>query len=1260
MFDLFGDAGDIDFDFDDDIPPPALVKQPEKEKEEKKKKVCNRSMRCWTAGAVLADPYGWLVPGSACTCTGAHDLAPRVCCTPPNKPPPFPKKKKDKSRGDASDLSDYDIFADVDVASKEDKKKRDKDDSGMASDSGYDTATSKRSKAERKAEKKAAKEAARTAAESVSAPAVPAPKAATRAPVGPDGRPMAAPAADAASKAAPTPSGSGQGGSGQGGKRAVAAKPATSAEHAAPTKPAAGASKPKHGKSVTITEPGSAGKAVQGAEDEDVQYVESKLPLAVMRAFKAVDGDGSGTVDVSELRACLDKITSDLGIQVTKASAEQLLAKFDRDGGGSLDLDEFGAFISALRESVDTKSRNPDNGGKPKPSWYKHPHIPPAVRHAFETCDMDKTGSIAATELRRMFTMIDRQLGFTVTRRATDEVLAKYAGVEGDRKVSADEFASLVDELQALSPKALAASLDSPDVRIRWRAASELKKDPAALEAQAKAISLKLAHQDPGVRLVALDVLTACPSPVLAPVAPQVSALLADPVWYVREATVLCLASLDQHVLRDHAIELIDTLEDERDAVGSSVRQAAVQALGKLKPESISSYLLSRTREITKKGASTRAPLPPPPPVNAQPSTLSKVVSKVRPGSAAPPGRATPASPARFTAAVAGERPSSEMRAAAGVGSLQGGNVLMQGSPGATYTAHRTFAPVSWPGAKLPPGMSNNDLNSEPGVISPYARPSRLESARQWANQDRPRTSSAFEGPPSLAPSGDLLTSASWMTHPQPGMMAHVQTHTPHVHEPADLSNVYRLQQQQIEMQHAQQQQLQLQQEQLQQLQQLVKAPLFSQSMPSPTPQQQGLSMPRSSAWQYDQLQPEPSDHLQHAHLAPSTPQAPQHQHREQSLGWQQLRHDEPPQNNPHLQQPHKQEPVKTPRPQQQSRLMPSPALQQPKQPPQRAAHPQLHTPERPTAHVYHASTPISPQRPASGASPTVQPQLLSGSAARETASFSSNSGGSAHLGGSGMTQGARLSSTMPPQPPAAACTAMELYDSREARPRNQRLGHTWSGGVESRDAWESDLATRKDLLDLKRELANLREELDLRRQMQSLILETRDLRSEMASEARWIRSESVLGGPAAMLEAQAPQGGPWAMHGSSHSTFTPMQPHSATQFSFAPGASQIAPSHATPTFPAWTQRPMPEPHWSPSQSYSPVRDHASHSVTVIPNTRPTEQMATPLDTLVRHLSGQAAAPAMRSPVSSASKAGQPRPHEQRAIPMALSTPGLM
>uniref|UniRef100_A0A7S3WAP6 EF-hand domain-containing protein n=1 Tax=Emiliania huxleyi TaxID=2903 RepID=A0A7S3WAP6_EMIHU len=446
-----------------------------------------------------------------------------------------------------------------------------------------------------------------------------------------------------------------------------------------------------------------------------------------------------------------------------------------------------------------------------------------------QAVDVECSGVLRARDLRRTFMLVDRQLGFTVTRRATDKVLSQYEG-DGDHAVTAEEVARLVEELQRASPQALTVALESEDVRTRWRAASELKQDAAALELQAKALSLRLKHQDPGVRLVVLDVLAACPPAALAPVAPQLSELLADGVWYVREAAVLCLAALDPHVLRSHAIELIDALEDESDAVGTAVRQAAIDALGSLRPDSISSYLLSRTQGLAhdprralrpqyarREGQQHR----PPPPPNAQPSTLAKVANRMRgTGSAS----RTVASPVRTV------RSQPDQQQAAGTRRKPAGGL---------YSAHRTFAPVSWPGARLPPGMRDDDLHSEPGRIapasrpsrldlarhgcnssggvsepeasSPLARPSRLEAARQWAAQGEPLMNAALEEISSLSRSvGEVqqrpMSGPDPATLPVPSLVG-------------QLSSGH--QQQQWQQQQQQQwQQMQMQWQQLQQTQQ--------------------------------------------------------------------------------------------------------------------------------------------------------------------------------------------------------------------------------------------------------------------------------------------------------------------------------------------------------------------------------------------------------------------------------------------------------
>ncbi|EOD38114.1 hypothetical protein EMIHUDRAFT_97998 [Emiliania huxleyi CCMP1516] len=408
-------------------------------------------------------------------------------------------KKKDRGSGE-SDFSDFDatdLFAPLPPAANAQSTNApsaEKADKAKALPSAAKAASAGSSPAPAKQASQAEQNAAHKAAASPSA---------AKQSIGPDGRPMATTlAAPTAAAAAGTPK---------------KAKPAKNVSIASPE-----------------TGTGNGGEEAPAPEPE----LESKIPPEVRRAFAAVDKDGNGSVDVAELRRCLERIGKELRLAVTEEAAARALEAFDEDNSQTLDLEEFCAFVAELRRASAAREWRvlAKTKPKPKPSWYQHPRIPLVVQRAFQAVDVECSGVLRARDLRRTFMLVDRQLGFTVTRRATDKVLSQYEG-DGDHAVTAEE-------------------------------------DAAALELQAKALSLRLKHQDPGVRLVVLDVLAACPPAALAPVAPQLSELLADGVWYVREAAVLCLAALDPHVLRSHAIELIDALEDESDA---AARQWAAQ-----------------------------------------------------------------------------------------------------------------------------------------------------------------------------------------------------------------------------------------------------------------------------------------------------------------------------------------------------------------------------------------------------------------------------------------------------------------------------------------------------------------------------------------------------------------------------------------------------------------------------------------------------------------------------------------------------------
>mmetsp|Transcript_11270 Transcript_11270/g.31227 ORF Transcript_11270/g.31227 Transcript_11270/m.31227 type:complete len:1240 (+) Transcript_11270:127-3846(+) len=1194
------------------------------------------------------------------------------------------KKKKDKKKSDHSDGSDLDIFGNSPATPKKEKKKKKKKDKSGASDSGYDTPPSSKPQTGKQAAKdtgtmKSAGQAAAPAA--VASVASTSAKKEAKGPLGPDGRPKAVPSASPGVAVAQKAKSSDSNAKSSPGS-SVAAKnvplasrsaPSTSASSSAKLPSGTSMDKREQGKSVTISDP-----ETDRTDDEDAPFVESKLSSSILRAFKTMDSDGDGVIDMSELRRRLDHITANLGIKVARDTAEDVLAKFDPHGEHSfLDLDQFGCLMDALKESASAKTRVSTHGDKPTPSWYKHPHIPPAVRHAFEACDMDETGSIHASELRRMFTMLDRQLGFTVTRRATDEVLAKYDGSATDRRVSADEFAALVDELQAISPQALAASLDSPDVRIRWRAASDLKKDPAALESQAKSISLKLAHQDPGVRLVALDVLTACRSQVLAPVAPQVSSLLADPVWYVREASVLCLASLEPHILRDYAIELIDALDDEYDVVGSSVRQAAVQALSKMKPESISSYLLSRTREITKKASAVRPSLKAPPrPAHTQPSMLTKTVNKVRPGSSIS-SRHIPAS-VRFSAEVPGHRPNLAACASASDAPLRDSTVVRPGdlacrAPGAT-----TPASENWAGVCLPEEMSNGRVRSEVGFPIPDGRPSRLDSAHKRAGQ---QGVNGFQDEEPMVRSlrGDKTVSTQ-MPQPPPIRMSSPTDHvTAHFDRTVELGAIQQLQRQQMEMQQVQQQQLHIQHQQLQQLQQHLHSSFSPQREQQPQavlhacngePCEATASSLTQTSTQSFSAPSFPNAALAHHAVA--------RQHRDAaSANLAELQYErDPPTKKPSLaafaaQMPTQRRTLAQSQNQHSHQKLSSlPSSQSPAKPAQNTPLPRSGTVSR--------NSSLSPYDPKANTGLFVdddvtppervaltQPQFTDSH--RDPRLFAS-------IGYPRSRRGGPMSSTPTPQlgqvllsttslkPQSGACTAIETYDGSRRQETNGATGHTWSSERSPNNSWDGELITRDDILDLKRELATLREELDLRRQMQSLVSETRDLRSEVISEARGLRAE-LLSEARGLREdscIQESQESSWSPHDLTRSTFAASPSPSRLQSAHGRALMETPTPQAVPPFPAWAQRPVPDTSVTSTQAYTPVRNHSHQTVTVIPNQRPSEPLATPLETLVRHLGSQAAAPAMRPPSQPMAKAGLPRPHAQKSTQMTLSTPGLI
>jgi hypothetical protein len=71
------------------------------------------------------------------------------------------------------------------------------------------------------------------------------------------------------------------------------------------------------------------------------------LDCSVRSAFERYDRDGSGTLEVSELRQALEAA----GLEVDEAQCGYMLRKYDDDRSACLDLEEFTALVADLRSS---------------------------------------------------------------------------------------------------------------------------------------------------------------------------------------------------------------------------------------------------------------------------------------------------------------------------------------------------------------------------------------------------------------------------------------------------------------------------------------------------------------------------------------------------------------------------------------------------------------------------------------------------------------------------------------------------------------------------------------------------------------------------------------------------------------------------------------------------------------------------------------------------------------------------------------------
>lgn len=117
--------------------------------------------------------------------------------------------------------------------------------------------------------------------------------------------------------------------------------------------------------------------------EKEVETKELDIPEEELeeyrQAFQMFDKDGSGTISTSEFL----KLLKNLGQQVTKEEAENIMKDLDVDGSGEIDFDEFVSYIKKIKIQEEINEED-------------------AVIRAFQTFDVDKDDVISMQEFRHI------------------------------------------------------------------------------------------------------------------------------------------------------------------------------------------------------------------------------------------------------------------------------------------------------------------------------------------------------------------------------------------------------------------------------------------------------------------------------------------------------------------------------------------------------------------------------------------------------------------------------------------------------------------------------------------------------------------------------------------------------------------------------------------------------------------------------------------------------------------------------------------
>uniref|UniRef100_UPI0037E826BD uncharacterized protein cetn4 n=1 Tax=Semicossyphus pulcher TaxID=241346 RepID=UPI0037E826BD len=134
----------------------------------------------------------------------------------------------------------------------------------------------------------------------------------------------------------------------------------------------------------------------------------------IKEAFDLFDTDGTGTIDVKELKVAMRA----LGFEPKKEEIKKMIADIDKEGSGTID---FGAFLSMMTLKMGEKDSKEE------------------ILKAFRLFDDDCTGKISFKNLKR----VAKELGENLTDEELQEMIDE-ADRDGDGEVNEQEFLTIM------------------------------------------------------------------------------------------------------------------------------------------------------------------------------------------------------------------------------------------------------------------------------------------------------------------------------------------------------------------------------------------------------------------------------------------------------------------------------------------------------------------------------------------------------------------------------------------------------------------------------------------------------------------------------------------------------------------------------------------------------------------------------------------------------------------------------------------------